>query len=167
MTQRPGKLFCYFFLLSLVECHEKEQRTIYQVAKEAEPFVTAFYSEASLRGKDLKPDNLIVEFAPLESDDWCGECVSEAGNPHSQKRIRLSMDASCWAEQTRTGRAQDAVDTVDILDDDAYARAVAVLGEQGLLELVVLVGYYAMLAQLMGVFGVGAPEGSPAPATRS
>jgi 4-carboxymuconolactone decarboxylase len=55
----------------------------------------------------------------------------------------------------------------ETLDDDAYASAVTVLGEQGLLELVVLVGYYAMLAQLMGVFGVGAPEDSPAPATRS
>ena len=31
------------------------------------------------------------------------------------------------------------------------------LGEQGLLELVVLVGYYAMMAQLMDVFGIEAP----------
>ena len=45
------------------------------------------------------------------------------------------------------------------LDDEAYAAAVAVLGEQGLLELVVLVGYYAMMSQLMDVFGIEAPEG--------
>lgn len=44
------------------------------------------------------------------------------------------------------------------LDDDDYAAAVGMLGEQQLLELVVLVGYYTMLAQLMSVFGVGAPD---------
>lgn len=44
------------------------------------------------------------------------------------------------------------------LDDDTYAAGVARLGEQGVLELVVLVGYYTLLAQLMDVFGVGAPE---------
>lgn len=44
------------------------------------------------------------------------------------------------------------------VDDAAYAEAVGVVGEMGVLELVVLVGYYTMLAQLMDVFGVGAPE---------
>lgn len=43
------------------------------------------------------------------------------------------------------------------LDDERYAAAVAQLGGQGVLELVVLVGYYAMLAQLMEVFRVEAP----------
>jgi len=46
----------------------------------------------------------------------------------------------------------------DPIDDETYARTVEVVGERGMLELVVLVGYYAMLAQLMSVFGVGAPE---------
>ncbi len=44
------------------------------------------------------------------------------------------------------------------LDDDDYAAAAGVLGERQLLELVVLVGYYSMLAQMMSVFGVGAPD---------
>ena len=35
------------------------------------------------------------------------------------------------------------------IGDDDYAAAVGVLGEQQLLELVVLVGYYSMLAQMM------------------
>lgn len=43
------------------------------------------------------------------------------------------------------------------LDDADYEAAVAMLGEQTLLELVVLVGYYSMLAQMMSVFGVGTP----------
>lgn len=44
------------------------------------------------------------------------------------------------------------------LDDTAYAEAVEAVGEQALLELVVLVGYYVMLAQLLSVFAVGAPD---------
>ena len=48
------------------------------------------------------------------------------------------------------------------LDDDDYAAAVGLLGEQQLLELVVLVGYYTMLAQMMSVFDVGAPDESGA-----
>ena len=46
------------------------------------------------------------------------------------------------------------------LDDEAYAAGVGMIGEHGVLELVVLVGYYSMLAQLMDVFGVGAPDGA-------
>lgn len=45
----------------------------------------------------------------------------------------------------------------DPLDDAAYAATVAVLGEQAVLELVVLVGYYVLLARLLAVFRVGAP----------
>ena len=44
------------------------------------------------------------------------------------------------------------------LDGDDYDAAVGVLGEGTLLELVVLVGYYTMVAQMMSVFGVGAPD---------
>ena len=38
------------------------------------------------------------------------------------------------------------------MDDGAYARACAVLGADGLMELVVLVGYYRTLAMLMRTF---------------
>jgi 4-carboxymuconolactone decarboxylase len=44
------------------------------------------------------------------------------------------------------------------LDDEAYARAVAQLGEAGVFELTTLVGYYATLALQLRVFRVGAPE---------
>jgi 4-carboxymuconolactone decarboxylase len=51
------------------------------------------------------------------------------------------------------------------LDDEQYREAVAVLSERSLLELVVLVGYYSMLEQMMSVFGVGAPDTSVARGT--
>lgn len=48
------------------------------------------------------------------------------------------------------------------LDDAAYAEAVAALGEAGVLELVTLVGYYALLALQMCVFGDVVPDAPPA-----
>jgi len=42
------------------------------------------------------------------------------------------------------------------LDDEQYARAVAVLGEQALVELSALVGYYATLALQLRIFRVSA-----------
>jgi 4-carboxymuconolactone decarboxylase len=43
------------------------------------------------------------------------------------------------------------------LDDDTYATYAAVLGTTTMTELVVLVGYYRTLAQLLDVFDVGVP----------
>ncbi len=43
------------------------------------------------------------------------------------------------------------------LDDLAYAAAVAALGEEGLMELSTLVGYYAALALQLRIFRVSAP----------
>src|ERR1700748_3106363 len=46
------------------------------------------------------------------------------------------------------------------LDDEQYAQAVAVLGEQALVELSALVGYYATLALQLRLFRVGAEPAS-------
>lgn len=64
--------------------------------------------------------------------------------------------------ETETERATFEV-TIAILDrqtldDSEYARAVEVLGERGLFELVALIGHYDMIATQLAVFGVRAPE---------
>ena len=45
------------------------------------------------------------------------------------------------------------------MDDETYGAYAAALGTTTLTELVVLVGYYRTLAQLLDVFDVGVPEG--------
>jgi 4-carboxymuconolactone decarboxylase len=45
------------------------------------------------------------------------------------------------------------------LDDAVYRRVVDELGETGLVELIILVGYYVMLATMLDAFAVGVPEG--------
>jgi len=46
------------------------------------------------------------------------------------------------------------------VDDDAYARCLELLGEQGLVELTGIVGYYCLVALTLKVFQVPAPEGA-------
>jgi 4-carboxymuconolactone decarboxylase len=56
------------------------------------------------------------------------------------------------------------------MDDATYGAYVAALGTTTLTELVVLVGYYRTLAQLLDVFDVGVPEEQPpssAPSSRA
>jgi alkylhydroperoxidase family enzyme len=50
-----------------------------------------------------------------------------------------------------------ALVTAGDLDDDAYGRAVAALGRDGLFEVLTIVGYYATLALQLRVFRVGLP----------
>jgi len=45
------------------------------------------------------------------------------------------------------------------VDDALYADAVALLGEQGVAELVFLAGYYATISHILNAFEVGLPAG--------
>jgi len=47
--------------------------------------------------------------------------------------------------------------------DTTYARAVQKFGEEGVIDLVGIAGYYALLAMVMNVARTGVPEGSPLP----
>ena len=48
-------------------------------------------------------------------------------------------------------------------DDASYEAAREALGLDGVMELVTLVGYYTLLAQLMETFDVGVPTGETSP----
>jgi 4-carboxymuconolactone decarboxylase len=60
-------------------------------------------------------------------------------------------------EQTAYAVARALTGPAADLDDQAYATAVDVLGEEGLVELSTLVGYYATLALQLRIFRVPAP----------
>lgn len=71
-----------------------------------------------------------------------------------------------------TGMAEDEEIVYDLItevlhnngaSDATYARAVAKFGEQKLIDLLGVVGYYAMLAIVMNVARTGVPEGPPLP----
>lgn len=79
-------------------------------------------------------------------------------------------------EAIKDGRTPDAPDDVLCIhrfvselvetrrvSDGTYARAREVIGDHGLVELIALVGYYALLAGLLNSFEIGVPEGEPSP----
>jgi 4-carboxymuconolactone decarboxylase len=47
------------------------------------------------------------------------------------------------------------------LDPDTYAAAQRLLGDQGLVELVSLCGYYSLISFVLNAFDVGLPPGVP------
>ena len=78
-------------------------------------------------------------------------------------------------EAIREGRAPDFADAeeqtvYDIavgmyrdrrLGDEIYARGLAVLGEGRLIDLIGVLGYYALISMTINAFGVMPPEGAP------
>lgn len=70
------------------------------------------------------------------------------------------------------GMAEDEEIAYDLLtevlnnkgaSDATYARAVAKFGEQGIIDLLGVAGYYALLAMVMNVARTAVPEGRPLP----
>jgi 4-carboxymuconolactone decarboxylase len=70
------------------------------------------------------------------------------------------------------GMAEDEEVVYDLLtevlnnkgaSDTTYARAVAKFGEQGVVDVLGVAGYYALLAMVMNVARTAVPEGSPLP----
>ena len=49
------------------------------------------------------------------------------------------------------------------LSDDTHDRAVALLGQQALIELVAIAGFYSMIALTLNAFEAPVPEGGPPP----
>jgi 4-carboxymuconolactone decarboxylase len=49
------------------------------------------------------------------------------------------------------------------LSDESFNQAIAVLGEQGLVEVIGIIGYYTLIANTLNVFQVGLPAGEARP----
>ncbi|MDA7947768.1 MAG: hypothetical protein MPJ78_09870 [Hyphomicrobiaceae bacterium] len=49
------------------------------------------------------------------------------------------------------------------VSDDTYAQTRDMIGEQGLVELIAVVGYYSLIAGLLNTFEIGVPEGEELP----
>ncbi|MEZ4621815.1 MAG: carboxymuconolactone decarboxylase family protein [Caldilineaceae bacterium] len=58
--------------------------------------------------------------------------------------------------------ARDVIEHHQV-SDERYTAAVAMLGEAAIVELVLLLGYYSLIAMTLNVFAVAVPEGEPTP----
>ena len=95
---------------------------------------------------------------------------------HYRQAVEAGLDrkiADAVKEGRRpTGMAEDEEIVYDLLtevlqnkgaSDATYARAVAKFGEQGLIDIIGVAGYYALLAMVMNVTRTAVPEGPPLP----
>jgi 4-carboxymuconolactone decarboxylase len=95
---------------------------------------------------------------------------------HYRQAVEAGLDrkiADAVGEGRRpTGMAEDEEIVYDLLaevlhnkgaSDATYARAVARFGEQGLIDIIGIAGYYALLAMVMNVTRTAVPEGPPLP----
>ena len=83
--------------------------------------------------------------------------LSDADIAAVRTAVPLALDEP--VEQAALDVAR-ATTTRGDLDDEEYARAREVLGDQALIEALTLVGYYALLALQMRVHRVPLPEGA-------
>lgn len=65
------------------------------------------------------------------------------------------------ADERLTHRVATAVLTTNNVPDALYAEAIEVLGEQRLVDLVGLIGYYTLISATLNVFRISPPEDAP------
>ena len=103
----------------------------------------------------------VATYHDCEFERWAHESIA--------KRVGLT-DGQIAALRAGTRPDLDQPDLISAYDvcqsilhdksvaDDVYGRAMEALGQDRLVELMMVVGYYGLLAQLMGAFKVGPPD---------
>lgn len=121
-----------------------------------------------LRYQPALPPKLRELAIIIVAREWTQDFEWEVHAPLAEREglARESIDAI--AEGRRPPMAADEAVVYDFLaelrhtrgvSDATYASAVALLREQGVIDLVALAGYYAMLAMIMNVARTPLPEG--------
>ena len=115
-------------------------------------------------------DRRIAEFATIvAAREWTQNYEWQAHHPLALKAGLKADVAQAIAEGRRpTGMAQDEEIVYDLLtelfhnksaSDATYERAVKQFGEQNMVDIVAIAGYYSMLAMLLNLARTQLPEG--------
>ncbi len=129
-------------------------------------------------GAYIRYDSLIElrlrELAALmAARDWTQQYEWYAHVPHALKAgIKVATIEAIAEGRRPTGLAADEKIVYDFVtellanrgvSDATYARALKQFGEASVVELISVVGYYAMLAMVMNVARTAVPDGKPLP----
>ena len=109
-----------------------------------------------LAGKHWKAQFEFWAHARLAREAGLPEDIIEAVRTGEQPALRNEAQRAAYAlvtEYFATNRVSDAT----------YARAVAELGERGVVDVVGVVGYYGLVSMTLNVFEVALPPGQPDP----
>ncbi|MEK6594260.1 MAG: carboxymuconolactone decarboxylase family protein [Pseudomonadota bacterium] len=119
-------------------------------------------------------DRRIAEMATLiAARHWTQQYEWNAHHTHAMHAGLKPAIADAIAEGRRpTDMAEDEEIVHDMLMealhnqsvcDATYARAIAKFGEQGVIDILAIAGYYAMLAMILNVARIALPGGKPPP----
>ncbi|MBI3044489.1 MAG: carboxymuconolactone decarboxylase family protein [Betaproteobacteria bacterium] len=129
-------------------------------------------------GEYLRYDSLVEQrlrelAALMAARDWTQQYEWHAHVPHALKAGLKAEVIEAVAEGRRpAGMAADEEIVHDFVrellanrgvSDPTYERALKQFGEAGVVELISVVGYYALLAMVMNVARTAVPDGKPLP----
>ena len=123
---------------------------------------------AALRFNGLLPDlarEAVILVVAVHWDAghewWAHEPVARRAGMTDEQLAALKAGERATFDDDVAQAAHDAARAIvlrDDLTDDEYAAAVGVLGEQLLVEVTVLIGYYSLLSMQLRVFRVPTPD---------
>jgi len=82
-------------LLALVLSCEENNPTIYRIDDELLPYLETFLAEASSRGFEFAPENLVMEFGTTY-EKICGQSLHYKNN--GQRKIIIVRSSFCWLD---------------------------------------------------------------------
>ncbi len=93
---------------------------------------------------------------PMARDNGVSEPVIEAIRESRQPEFELNDEEAVYNLAT-------AMHETHQVPNDVYARAVEEVGEQGVIEIIALIGYYTIVSMTLNGFDVQVPEGVTPP----
>src|SRR6187549_2040441 len=81
-------------------CDENDPTLTYQIDPDLLPYLESFITEATSRGLEFKPENLILEFGTT-SEEICGQSITLK---NGQRKIIIIRDSPCWLDAPTQNR---------------------------------------------------------------
>lgn len=138
-----------------------------ELADKANVFGSFLRQQTSVPQRLVELAVLVVARTYTAQYEWYAHAkyVEKVGlNPAVAEAIRTRREPVIEAEDEQIVHAVATALSVDRrLDDATYARALEVLGEQTLLDLVTIIGFYTMVAVVLVSFDVDIPDGGDKP----
>lgn len=107
----------------------------------------------------------VAQAVGSEFEWWAHERVGRAVGLTEAELMALSLGSFHSDDTVETAASAFCANLLNssVVTDEEFAATSAVLSDQQMIDLTVLVGYYRTLAQLMSVFDIGAPDAERRP----
>ena len=119
-----------------------------------------FHTELSAPVRELAI-LVVATYHDCEFERWAHESIARRVGLSEEQVADLRAGTRPDLDAADLNAAYDLCQSIlhdRSIEDDVYRRAIEALGQDRVVELMMVVGYYGMLAQLMGAFEVEPPD---------